>query len=125
MDTIGLDIIHAAVEQYRHFEDLGPVDFDLLQSSLAALIALDKRGKKNNNGLLVGEALPWISPIAGDLHKDHGRLQEALLQSCLQALDKGLIACDQLRLICERIYHCDSFTEVFDVSCKEEKTVQL
>jgi 3-hydroxyacyl-CoA dehydrogenase len=60
MDAVGLDVIAAAVANYRR--RLPPAearDYAELGETLDGLVAAGKRGRKNRDGFLSGSPLPW------------------------------------------------------------------
>ena len=62
MDAVGLDVIAAAVANYRRRLPPGEAqDYAELGETLDELIASGKRGKKNRDGFLSGSPLPWAA----------------------------------------------------------------
>jgi len=62
MDSVGLDVIAPAVETY--VSRMPPEyrrDYAMLSAALARLLAMGKRGYKNDDGFLRGAPLPWPS----------------------------------------------------------------
>lgn len=92
LDAVGLDVVAAAVQQYRgrlapeRAAPLAP-----LAEGLAALLAQGKRGQKNGDGLLLGQPLPFARRDGFD-PAAFGRDAEAELL----ATARGFAACGEL-----------------------------
>lgn len=125
MDNIGLDIIHAAAIEYRSLIDPASlVDHELLISSLEELLLLGKKGKKNKNGLLLGDKLPWPGKRQSRdrFIQLQQRLEIQLQLRCKKALDDNEINPSQLGLVCSRIFQTKGFEQsYFAISDKDRQ----
>ena len=116
MDAIGLDLIHSAVCNYRNLpESVDPADQNIVISGLTGLLSTGKKGKKNGDGLLRGDALPWPVREVGPAEQQHlrGHLCHTLRQTCMQEYGRKNITLDQLQMICERIFMTKDFPRTF------------
>jgi 3-hydroxyacyl-CoA dehydrogenase len=123
MDAIGLDLIHAAAGNYRDLsESAEHMDHDLLISGLGQLLRIGKKGKKNGDGLLIGRDLPWPIRKAGadEREKLRNHLANILREACLQEYNLRHITLDQLRMVCERIFHAKGFSGMFFAEAKDK-----
>lgn len=91
MDAVGLDTVLAAAGRY-----VGRMDpeqaghFTALLQGLEALVAMDKRGTKNRDGLLRGRPLPWTTDPPRPLEPGFGPSIAALFdETCRKALESG------------------------------------
>ena len=115
MDAIGLDLIVAAVCNYRHFDAAMGPDCDLLLSGLEMLLHLGKQGRKNGDGLLIGGALPWPGREVGAEEQKNlqKHLANTLKEACLREYRRKNIGLDQLQMVCERIFRAGDFSRTF------------
>ncbi len=101
MDAVGLDVIAAAVANYRKRLPPGEAqDYVELGETLDELIASGKRGRKNRDGFLSGSPLPWAGGAptreeAAELAEDF-RILAA--NTCAKAIESGDIAAKDLAL---------------------------
>jgi 3-hydroxyacyl-CoA dehydrogenase len=83
MDSIGLDVVHAAVGRYAGME-ADPSALAPLLGGLGALLGMGTLGKKNQDGFLAGRPLPWpvrsASPAEVEGLRRH--LHLAMMRSC-------------------------------------------
>jgi 3-hydroxyacyl-CoA dehydrogenase len=94
MDSVGLDVVHAAAANYvSRMPEGAAAGYAPLLDGLAALLALGKRGRKNNDGFLAGTPLPWKpADPARDLEQELTKTFESLfLNTCLRFLERELI----------------------------------
>lgn len=98
MDTIGLDVVCPAAINYT--ERLGEAEarlYEPLIRGLSRCLELEKRGRKNRDGLMVGAPLPWpvseVEPSRAELSE---RFRALFLNTCQHALELGLLKDDQL-----------------------------
>jgi 3-hydroxybutyryl-CoA dehydrogenase len=101
MDAVGLDVIAAAVANYRRRLSPGAAqDYAELAETLRELTAAGKRGRKNRDGFLSGAPLPWAGEerppaAAADLAEDFRALAAA---TCARAIAAGEIDAEGLDL---------------------------
>jgi len=101
MDAVGLDVIAAAVENYRgRLPPGGAQDYAELGDTLQALIASGKRGKKSRNGFLSGAPLPWA--VGARSREDAAELahdfRALAANTCTRAIASGDIGAESLEL---------------------------
>lgn len=85
MDNIGLDVLLPAIKNYiSRMSDEDQNKFDPLIDGLDVLIEKGKFGKKNRDGILIGDSLPWQSidllPEKSDQLKE--RFSDIFINTC-------------------------------------------
>lgn len=106
MDSIGLDVIYASVKNYaKQFKTNTEPDYMI--EGLQTLIDSGKMGKKNKNGLLIGEKLPWTTNNASNINEDKLRekLKTKFLETCSKFVSKKLLTIEDLDTICLAVYN--------------------
>jgi 3-hydroxyacyl-CoA dehydrogenase len=101
MDAIGLDVIAAAVANYRRRLPAGEAqDYTELGESLHELIASGKRGRKNRDGFLSGSPPPWAGapPSPGALVELADDFRALAVNTCARAIECGDIDPEDLDL---------------------------
>lgn len=96
MDSIGLDIVLAAVENYARREQ---GQWDGLIAGLATLVKAGKRGLRNGDGFLLGESLPWLchpDVVVGSCQKD---FEELAISSVCSMLERSEISLHDLQFV--------------------------
>jgi 3-hydroxyacyl-CoA dehydrogenase len=101
MDAVGLDVIAAAVANYR--KRLAPdeaQDYAELAETLDTLLASGKRGRKNRDGFLSGSPLQWegVTPPLGQVAELAGDFRFLAAHTCTRAVESGDIAAGDLDL---------------------------
>lgn len=91
IDNVGIDIVAPSVANYvRRMRPAEATAYGPLESGLARLLAMGKKGNKNRDGFLSGNPLPW--------HVDHGtdggellhqRLLYLAVNSCYRAAEQS------------------------------------
>ncbi len=112
IDRVGLDIVHSAALQYTCLiepEDLS--NHEIMLETIGRLVQLGKRGKKNKDGLLMGQSLPWVEkPQAETSPAELSSLFFQKLQTrCIQALEREEITPDELTTVFTRVYQVNDF----------------
>jgi len=108
MDSIGLDIVMTAAMNYQALsEQILDPDFNILISSLDRLIKMGKIGAKNNNGLLMGNPLPWLEKENNkkQLHSLRKQFKQLLEDGCNEVICQKKIPAQQLDICLDRIFH--------------------
>jgi 3-hydroxybutyryl-CoA dehydrogenase len=105
MDAVGFDVILSSVRNYlSHFTLYDPVDFLPFTDGLEQLLAVGKKGKKNNNGLLIGEPLPWERCVHS-LPDDTGKkLQETFYNTCELFIAGGQMTKEELNAALTNVF---------------------
>jgi 3-hydroxyacyl-CoA dehydrogenase len=108
MDSIGLDILNTAVRNYaQRMPSVEQKDYVQLIESLAVLVGMGKWGKKNKNGLLAGEALPWPekkeTPILAESIKNC--LQHLFINTCIRFLESKQLTTQDLNILLSSVYN--------------------
>ena len=101
MDAIGLDVIAAAVANYRRQMPPGEAqDYAELGESLQVLLAAGKRGRKNRDGFLSGSSLPWAgdAPAPGAIAESADDFRALAANTCSRAIESGDIDLEDLGL---------------------------
>jgi 3-hydroxyacyl-CoA dehydrogenase len=101
MDAVGLDVIAAAVANYRRRLPPGEArDYTELGETLESLLASGKRGKKNRNGFLSGSPLPWAvcAPSPGETAELAYDFRALAASTCTRAIESGDIDAENLDL---------------------------
>ncbi|MEJ2054020.1 MAG: 3-hydroxyacyl-CoA dehydrogenase family protein, partial [Calditrichaceae bacterium] len=77
MDSVGLDVLLPAIKNYVSGMPVPEQeDYRILISGLKKLMQTGKLGKKNKNGILIGDSLPW--EVDKDLMENKILLQDKL-----------------------------------------------
>lgn len=109
MDSIGLDVLAAAVRAYqgRMTPEKGR-GYEKFASSLEELLAIGKLGGKNRDGFLLGAPLPWPSRLVSDREYEDlaATLPRLFIHGCRQALESGQINRQDLNRLLELLFHC-------------------
>ena len=108
MDSIGLDTLNTAIRNYvQRMPPAEQKDYVQLIESLAVLVGMGKWGKKNKNGLLCGDPLPWPekqeTPILAESIKDC--LQHLFLNTCLRFLESDQLTKQDLNILFSSVYN--------------------
>lgn len=114
MDSIGLDVVQAAANNYHQLNSsIFNPDFDILLSSLEQLLDMNKMGMKNKDGLLIGQELPWsiAKKNKKSLHQLHKQFKQLLIDSIQSALQQKLVSGAELVMIMDRIFHATSIPD--------------
>jgi hypothetical protein len=104
LDSIGIDTVLASARNYLHRMDADTAsDYEPLTQGLSTLLEQGKRGKRNGNGLLLGDPLPW-----GDGKHAPEDLNERFLylfvNSCLSSVETGEISHSDLDFVLKQIF---------------------
>jgi len=94
MDGVGLDVLHAAASNYVcRMPGEAAAEYAPLLDGIASLLAMGKRGRKNNDGLLRGRPLPWDQGDVEPGLEERLRItfESLFLNTCLRFLDHGLL----------------------------------
>jgi 3-hydroxyacyl-CoA dehydrogenase len=114
MDSIGLDVLTAAVRTYQarmvKEERRGYEEF---ARSLEELLALGKLGDKNRDGLLQGSPLPWPSRAMREQECKQfaDQLLQLFIRGCRQAVQSGQVTRQGLDRMLELIFHSNCSCE--------------
>jgi 3-hydroxyacyl-CoA dehydrogenase len=111
MDGVGLDVLHAAAVRYVGRMPGGEkAQYAPLIDGLAALLALGKLGKKNNDGILRGGPLPWKPGDLGeDLERELARTFESIfLNTCLRFVEQGILDAASLEAALKAVFQAGS-----------------
>lgn len=108
MDSIGLDTLHTAIHNYvQRMPPAEQTDYTQLIDSLAVLVEMGKWGRKNKNGLLCGDPLPWLekqeTPIDAESIKNC--LQHLFLNTCLRFLESKQLNRQDLNILLSSVYN--------------------
>ena len=101
MDAVGLDVIAAAVANYRRrLPSDEAQDYAELGETLDELIAAGKRGKKGRDGFLSGSPLPWATdtPFPDDAAELAEDIRALAANTCTRAIESGDLAAEDLAL---------------------------
>lgn len=101
MDAVGLDVIAAAVANYRGRQTPGEAqDYAELGETLGELMVAGKRGKKNRDGFLSGTPLPWAAgaPAGGSAAELADDFRILAANTCARAIASGDIDAEDLDL---------------------------
>ena len=111
MDNVGLDVIYAGAKNYvRRMPETIQADYSTLINGLEKLLSLGKLGKKNKNGLLFGQPLPWPVKHSGDDLSNH--FLYLFINTCKTFIKKDLISLISLEKILSSIFQSEiSFEE--------------
>jgi 3-hydroxyacyl-CoA dehydrogenase len=128
MDSIGLDVVAPAVENLTARMDHQTwQQYEPLRLALASAVAAGKRGRKNKNGFLSGDDLPW--PLMAPAWDEQGltrRLRCLQVNSCWSALEEELISSQELSLALESLFSwVGPLAELLDLSCQEGRELLL
>lgn len=112
MDSVGLDLLLTGATNYTEsMSQAERDDYRPLLSGLTKLVGLGKLGKKNDNGLLVGKALPWgrdesLAPLvlAADLRRS---FEDLLVNTCFAFVERGWLSESDLTNIIEHVFQGD------------------
>lgn len=112
IDRVGLDIVRSAALQYT--SSIDPEDLpnhEIMLETIDQLVQLGKKGKKNKDGILMGQALPWDEkPHDQTLSAELASLFFQKLQTrCIQALDRKEITPEELTKVFTRVYQASDF----------------
>lgn len=108
-DGIGLDVVAPAVTNYvtrmppDEAASLAP-----LGEGLALLLAAGKRGRKNDDGLLVGGPLPWTTHPEASVPSLRTDFEAILVRTCAGFLARGEIGGDDLRLAWTQLHGAEA-----------------
>ena len=111
MDSVGLDVIAAAVDHYiGHMALEMVVVYTPLCRGLGKALALGRRGNKGGGGLLHGEPMDWEeAPYNKEkVQPDYARI---MLQTCLDALERGHIDSPTLDEALAKLYGAETTVE--------------
>jgi 3-hydroxyacyl-CoA dehydrogenase len=101
MDAVGLDVIAPSVENYcRRLPSDQARRYAELIAALRELLAAGKRGRKNRDGFLTGEPLPWgleAAPRGSAAALAHD-FRTLTVQTCVRAIEAGEIGAGDLDL---------------------------
>lgn len=110
MDNIGFDVLLPSVRTYisRMAEEL-KIDYQPLDERLRLLTGNGKLGKKNKNGLLIGDPLPWKVKKHNEssqrkLDKHFGYL---FINTCSNFLNYEQIKLGELNLVFDSLYNSE------------------
>lgn len=107
MDSVGLDVILAGIKNYiRRMPDNIQGDYNPLLHGLEEVVSNGKLGNKSNNGLLVGEPLPWSSKnhLDADIKSHFSAL---FINTCNTFLNTGQISHSSLDLALTSVFQAD------------------
>ncbi len=102
MDSIGFDVLLPAIKNYvSRLPDLEQNKYNALIVGLELLIKYGKLGKKNRNGLLMGDPLPW--ELNDQLSKQLNQIKENFIHifnnTCRQYIDGKQIEKEKLNAV--------------------------
>lgn len=103
MDTIGLDVVYPAVLNFMsRMAREAAAQYEPLRDGLRKMLELGKLGRKNRNGFLLGEQLPWTpSDDGGARPLDEGladRIRCLFVNTCFHVLERELLSPEKLAL---------------------------
>lgn len=108
IDSIGLDILNTAVRNYvQRMPSAEQTDYAQLIESLAVLVGMGKWGKKNKNGLLCGDPLPWQEKknalIGAEAMKNC--FQDLFINTCIRFLKSKQLTTQDLNILLSSVYN--------------------
>lgn len=111
MDSVGLDVIHAAVCNYMERMSRNEAENCIaLRSTLARLIDMGKLGNKNRSGFLSGDPLPWQTRRSGKEVKEElkKRFLTLFINTSYSFIDKNIIDKRSLELVLKSVFNADA-----------------
>ncbi len=107
MDSIGLDVIYSSVKNYIKYFESNTTTLHHLLSGLEELIKIGKNGKKNKDGLLIGQSLPWNvdENKTIDNQSMSEKFKSIFINTFSYYLKEGLLTRDALDTICLAVYN--------------------
>ena len=107
MDSIGFDVLLPAIKNYvSHLPDLEQNKYNALVVGLELLIKYSKLGKKNRNGLLMGDPLPWESNtrFSKEVSPFIENFIDIFNNTCRQFIDNNQIEKDELNVVLKVLF---------------------
>jgi 3-hydroxyacyl-CoA dehydrogenase len=108
MDSVGLDVLMPAVKNYtERYKGSKDTNFENLIYGLNQLLTMGKLGRKNRNGLLVGDSLPWKT----DLNKTYNEqeledhFKKIFMITCSNFLADQQFSEKELNLVLNNIFN--------------------
>ena len=108
IDSVGIDTVYAGVRNYiSRMTEHQQHEYTPLTSGLKEMIRLGKLGRKNKNGLLTGEQLPWPVTVQASPEEIHRRLIELFIGTCRQFLTENTVSESDMHLILSFVFQSD------------------
>jgi 3-hydroxyacyl-CoA dehydrogenase len=107
LDSIGFDVLLPAIKNYvSHLPDLEQNKYNELIIGLELLIKYGKLGKKNRNGLLMGDPLPWESNarFSKEVSPFIENFIDIFNNTCRQFIDNNQIEKDELNVVLKVLF---------------------
>ena len=107
LDSIGFDVLLPAIKNYvSHLSDLEQNKYNELIIGLELLIKYGKLGKKNRNGLLMGDPLPWESNtrFSKEVSPFIENFIDIFNNTCRQFIDNNQIEKDELNVVLKVLF---------------------
>ena len=108
MDSIGFDVLLPAIKNYAsRMPEKDQNAYKLLIDGLMLLVENGKLGKKNKNGLLMGESLPWEKNNKVNYKVDqlHASFLDIFNKTCLHFVESEQIFQKDLQSILKNIFN--------------------
>ena len=107
MDSIGFDVLLPAIRNYvSRMSAIDQKNYEGLITGLEALIKIGKLGKKNGNGLLAGDPLPWQlnDPCLKDIDPLKQRFSQIFINTCQRFLESAQIKKEELKNVLDTLF---------------------
>ena len=107
MDSIGFDVLLPAIKNYvSRMSAIDQKNYEGLITGLEALIQIVKLGKKNRNGLLAGDPLPWKlnDPCLKDIDPLKQRFSQIFINTCQRFLESTQINKEGLKNVLDTLF---------------------
>lgn len=107
MDSIGFDVLLPAIKNYvARMPVVDQKNFERLITGLDVLIKMEKLGKKNKNGLLIGDPIPWQQndQCSEAMDQLKQRFFRIFKNTCQQFLEFKQIKKEELKNVLETLF---------------------
>jgi 3-hydroxyacyl-CoA dehydrogenase len=108
MDSIGFDVLLPSIKNYvSRMPDGGQKEYNVLIKGLETLINMGKLGKKNKNGILIGDSLPWQTNILLSEKSDQIKriFSQIFKNTNQQYIEKKQIQKDELDIVLKSLFN--------------------